>query len=1030
MPPGPGRSSKSSSSGAHKVSSSTSSKPPKPGGGSSTKELSNRDSSTRDASSKRKGETWTENELLEHMNTNSTKPSKSSRDTRAIDDKEKSRNEGSRQHRKRDETTEERAERKRREKQEGIDNSRRSDTKTRTDDRHDAGKEERKESRKKDETPEERHERKKREREKEKENLHGESGEGDLNRHKSESSTSKRRHDETPEERAERKKRERGEREVKKVAEEESEIHHKRRETSEERAERKKREHESRSHEETPEERHERKKRERAERKAKEAGELAQKQKAEEELRQQKYAYEDEKAERRRRRKHDETPEERLERKAREKAEKENREKDKIAQNSETLDLNSKAVENSGSKQGEITQARENEDYYNDDYADDFEDYNYDDDFEQDQSRESFGNEGSKQGSKDTSRVIEDVANNGDFTVQALRQNQKPEPPKEKDYTSTFSVTTCAPKLSEGKRFAMAEKLKLRSFALLNRIELDYFSKSLFELNPLSEYEMFMRKFGYSDTTQVACQTREENVEIETQTEPSEKMDAWTQNPSAGGQVASKTIDPDSSADDEKDLLSSSGRNDSRDFRETDFSQVTDTRKLNQFLMKSSKLMSSLLGSRDTIGQAGKAKSYFEIADTFSSLIIAQNEPLLVNKEVVAISNNDFKLIVCLRSSKSEISENGLICVYSNVSLKKPTNYLVCFSELSTCLITKNPNVQVVFGGAVDGVIYMWDLNRGDPIKKVIDLEPNCQVEVTYETFSTALSYRSCSVDAMHKSAVRQLILAESEELHNTTRRQFQLCSADETGFVMFWTYHSSEGDQELTLMPGNLSKFSLCHYFDLQSFCEKYSHVVGIEPGLLNKMMFHPNMPSKAFFATSLSAIVNTDCFNEALKPKLYRAKTGSQITQIEFCPVNTVELFVTCSDDGTISLFTTSKPDPIVSYTAEAMDATCIHCLWDVNFPMVIFVLTQTSVLVLDVTKLSHGSFLHCKLRDYASKPVGMGIWKDSVTKRFVLAVAYESGDIEFHDLLGNFMKIQSSIEQKKVLEFFANRELIPKL
>ena len=62
-------------------------------------------------------------------------------------------------------------------------------------------------------------------------------------------------------------------------------------------------------------------------------------------------------------------------------------------------------------------------------------------------------------------------------------------------------------------------------------IELDVVSVDLFDLQPLSEYEVYMRSYGSMGTQQVACQTGEDNVESETQTEEVIGREKWTQWP-------------------------------------------------------------------------------------------------------------------------------------------------------------------------------------------------------------------------------------------------------------------------------------------------------------------------------------------------------------------------------------------------------------------------------------------------------------------------------------------------------------------
>ena len=62
-------------------------------------------------------------------------------------------------------------------------------------------------------------------------------------------------------------------------------------------------------------------------------------------------------------------------------------------------------------------------------------------------------------------------------------------------------------------------------------IELDVVSIDLFDLQPLSEYELYMRSYGSMGTHQVASQTGEDNVEAECQTEDVMVRERWTQWP-------------------------------------------------------------------------------------------------------------------------------------------------------------------------------------------------------------------------------------------------------------------------------------------------------------------------------------------------------------------------------------------------------------------------------------------------------------------------------------------------------------------
>ena len=53
----------------------------------------------------------------------------------------------------------------------------------------------------------------------------------------------------------------------------------------------------------------------------------------------------------------------------------------------------------------------------------------------------------------------------------------------------------------------------------------------MFNLSPLSEYEVYVKKFGSDDTRQVSVQTGEDNMEVDCQTEPLLTSHVWVQCP-------------------------------------------------------------------------------------------------------------------------------------------------------------------------------------------------------------------------------------------------------------------------------------------------------------------------------------------------------------------------------------------------------------------------------------------------------------------------------------------------------------------
>ena len=66
---------------------------------------------------------------------------------------------------------------------------------------------------------------------------------------------------------------------------------------------------------------------------------------------------------------------------------------------------------------------------------------------------------------------------------------------------------------------------------LLSLIELDIVAIDLFELHPLSEYELYMRKFGAEGSRQVSCQTGFDTSEMAAQTDDIAVTEKWVQWP-------------------------------------------------------------------------------------------------------------------------------------------------------------------------------------------------------------------------------------------------------------------------------------------------------------------------------------------------------------------------------------------------------------------------------------------------------------------------------------------------------------------
>ena len=60
---------------------------------------------------------------------------------------------------------------------------------------------------------------------------------------------------------------------------------------------------------------------------------------------------------------------------------------------------------------------------------------------------------------------------------------------------------------------------------------MDIVAYDMLDISPLSEYEVYVKKFGWDDTRQVAVQSGEDNMEAETQTDVVDTANVWVQWP-------------------------------------------------------------------------------------------------------------------------------------------------------------------------------------------------------------------------------------------------------------------------------------------------------------------------------------------------------------------------------------------------------------------------------------------------------------------------------------------------------------------
>lgn len=291
--------------------------------------------------------------------------------------------------------------------------------------------------------------------------------------------------------------------------------------------------------------------------------------------------------------------------------------------------------------------------------------------------------------------------------------------------------------------------LSKRGIELMNKIQFDTLTFSLFELKPIS-YEVFMQTYGTLNTTQCSTQTNENRMSSESQTDSYDMRTMWTQHPPqydrqtvqkfATGMhnlMAMQNCCGESPLDEAYALHNSSA--DEYDvslqkltvFRENKRKHVhseqlsslhkpLDFEKLNTFLLRSSLLISKVLCSgRDTKQEERQTKlaqnqpSLREITAGYAHLETKLLNALRVVR-VFASARHD--LIITVHASPPDAAVyrcdfSQLLMVWSTSDYAKPFRLLSTWSEICRVEICYD-SADIIVCGLHDGSIAMWDLRE------------------------------------------------------------------------------------------------------------------------------------------------------------------------------------------------------------------------------------------------------------------------------------------------------------------------------
>jgi hypothetical protein len=307
-------------------------------------------------------------------------------------------------------------------------------------------------------------------------------------------------------------------------------------------------------------------------------------------------------------------------------------------------------------------------------------------------------------------------------------------------------------------------KVSKRQQDLRNLIHLDFCIYDLLDIQPLNEYELYMRSYGTGKVCHQYQQTNEDILEVSIQTEDWEICDRWTQCP------PHQLVD----AGEANPAIAGKKKKQKQQTQVASFDPIH----LAAFLEKSSTVMDRLLLEQE-LEQSG---------DVEDDTVAFKNQrelhvPTFIRGTVQRIQKVDAtSILVCWTLDVPIKGAKSIICVY-HLTSTTPVKYLLCLPTISVVHVSHS-NPHLVFAGTLHGSIQLWDLREPDRTFKTWE-----GVKLRWPTFLTdsLLALGFC-----HSNAIRGII-----ENYREGTDQVQISSIDEDGGVQSWVERCNVGHSE-----------------------------------------------------------------------------------------------------------------------------------------------------------------------------------------------------------------------------------------
>ena len=492
------------------------------------------------------------------------------------------------------------------------------------------------------------------------------------------------------------------------------------------------------------------------------------------------------------------------------------------------------------------------------------------------------------------------------------------------------------------------EKTHTRLRHLMPLLQLGFESMDLFDIPPLSEYDIYIKQFGFEMTRQMAIQSDEDTFECDTQTDTIITREKWTQHSTEGGECS---------------CGGSSG-----DTIETQFDFVSISTGVQEnssnflsFFYKTSQIMCIVLeeNTQNVVRNVSQPATQPLFKFTHPNSIELAKVSILEGRQIlstnVSLSQPNSILIAYAPLEQDNfldtISRKGMLVFWNINDPYQPKRLMECDSTPTCCCLSPQ-RIFLAFAGMDDGSVSVWDYrDTFDP------LIPSFE-QKGYKTRAPSFSTAMFSTQGSHFSAITSIapvFSSKSVTERNSdkfiddvsmTGLSFQIATADTQGVINIWVVAEITNPNicgsltDLGISPGSRVKLIRTTSISIVTPARVSSKLKSKVAATLLK--FHPTDLSHYYIGTEDGLIIHGSRYTPRPKPKCYSIKyQKSSVTSMDFHPFKS-DYFVVSYAEGNFALFNREKSDPIL--VAESGEIVSLNrIMWSPVHPLVLYTLNE---------------------------------------------------------------------------------------